>query len=82
MIAKIAPTLSRPTELTKHFVFHVSRNACQGELKINALSTRIRVLETLRSRFGHLTANGNPQFAVSGFMLSVYPYLGIKIRVW
>ena len=34
----------------------------------------------LRSRFGHLTANGDPGFAVSGFMLSVYPYLEIKIR--
>ena len=24
------------------------------------------LLETLRSRFGHLTANGKPRFAVSG----------------
>ena len=38
-------------------------------------------LETLRSRFGHLTANAKPRFAVSGFTLAVCPYLGLKIRV-
>ena len=37
---------------------------------------------TLRSRFGHLTANGNPLFAVSGFTLPVCSYLGITIRGW
>ena len=33
------------------------------------------------SRFGHLTANAKPRFAVSGFTLAVCPYLGLKIRV-
>ena len=37
---------------------------------------------TLRSSFGHLTANGNPLFAVSGFTLPVCSYLGITIRGW
>ena len=37
-------------------------------------------LETLRSRFGDLTTNGKPRFAVSGFTLAVCPYLGLKIR--
>ena len=31
-----------------------------------------------RSRFGHLTANGKPRFAVSGFTLAVCPYLELK----
>ena len=38
------------------------------------------ILETLRSKFGELTTNGKPRFAVSGFMLAVCPYLGLKIR--
>ena len=37
-------------------------------------------LETLRSRFGYLTANGKPRFAVSGFTLAVCPYLELKIH--
>lgn len=32
------------------------------------------------SRFGDLTTNGKPRFAVSGFTLAVCPYLGLKIR--
>ena len=28
-------------------------------------------IETLRSRFGHLTANGKPRFAVSGYRFHV-----------
>ena len=36
--------------------------------------------ERLRSRFGDLTTNGKPRFAVSGFTLAVCPYLGLKIR--
>ena len=30
----------------------------------------------------NLTEKGNPRFAVSGFTISVCPYLGIKIRGW
>ena len=40
------------------------------------------IIETLRSRFGHPTANCKPRLAVSGFTLSVCSYLGIKIRGW
>ena len=40
----------------------------------------VLLLETLRSRFGDLTTNGKPRFAVSGFTLAVCPYLGLKIR--
>ena len=36
-------------------------------------------LERLRSRFGDLTTNDKPRFAVSGFRLAVCPYLGLKI---
>ena len=32
-----------------------------------------------RSRFRHLTANGKPRFAVSGFTLAVCPFLGLKL---
>ena len=42
----------------------------------------MKLLETLRSRFGHLTANGKPWFAVSGFTVAVCPYLGLKTRGW
>ena len=38
------------------------------------------MIETLRSRFGHFTANDKLRFAVNGFTLSVCPHLGIKIR--
>ena len=38
------------------------------------------LIETLRSRFGYLTANGKPRFAVSGFTLAVCPYLELKIH--
>ena len=38
------------------------------------------ILETLRSRFGHLTTNAKPRFAVSGFTLAVCPYWGLKIH--
>ena len=47
-----------------------------------AVEVQNRILEALRSKFGHLTVNGNPRFAVSGFTLSVCPYLGIKICRW
>ena len=47
-----------------------------------AVEVQNTILETLRSKFGHLTVNGNPRFAVSGFTLSVCPYLGIKICRW
>ena len=40
------------------------------------------ILETLRSRFGHFTANGKLRFAVNGFMLPVCPYLEVKFRGW
>ena len=40
------------------------------------------ILETLRSRFGHVTANDKLRFAVNGFTLPVCPYLGLKIREW
>jgi len=36
--------------------------------------------KTLRSALGHLTATGKPQFAGSGFILAVCPYLGLEIR--
>ena len=37
-------------------------------------------IREIRSRFGDLTTNGKPRFAVSGFTLAVCPYLGLKIR--
>ena len=40
------------------------------------------ILETLRSRFGHFTANDKLRFAVNGFTLPVCPYLGLKFRGW
>ena len=36
------------------------------------------IRDLTRSRFGHLTANGKPRFAVSGFTLAVCPYLELK----
>ena len=48
-------------------------NVAAVEFRFGAL-----VLETLRSRFGHLTANAKPRFAVSDFTLAVCPYLGLK----
>ena len=44
------------------------------------LHRAVKIIETLRSRFGGLTTNGKPRFAVSGFTLAVCPYLGLKIR--
>ena len=38
------------------------------------------MIETLRSRFGHITANDKLRSAVNGFTLPVCPHLGIKIR--
>jgi len=40
------------------------------------------LLKTLRSRFGHLTTNGKPWFAVSVTSLPVCLYLGRKIYRW
>jgi len=40
----------------------------------------VLTIETLRSRFGNLTANGRPRFAVSDSTLAVFPYWGLKIR--
>ena len=40
------------------------------------------LFETLHTRFGYLTANDRPRFAVSGFTLAACPYLGDKIRGW
>ena len=39
-------------------------------------------LEALRPTFGHLTANGKLWFAVYGFTLPVFSYLGLKICRW
>ena len=36
------------------------------------------IIETLRLRFGDLTTNDKPPFAVSSFTLAVCPYLGLK----
>ena len=41
-----------------------------------------QLIESLRSRFGHFTANDKLRFAVNGFTLPVCPYLGLKIREW
>ena len=41
-----------------------------------------KTTETLRSRFGHFTEKDKLRFAVNGFTLPVYPYLGLKIRGW
>ena len=40
------------------------------------------ILKTLRSRFGHFTANGKPWFACNGFKLPVCPHLELKFRGW
>ena len=36
------------------------------------------IRDLTRSRFGHLTTNGKPRFAVSGFTLAVCPYLELN----
>ena len=41
-----------------------------------------QLIESLRSRFGHFTANDKLRFAVNGFTLPVCPYLVLKIRGW
>ena len=46
------------------------------------LAVRQLVLETLRSSFGHFTANDNLEFAFNGFMLPVCPYLGLTFCGW
>ena len=33
-----------------------------------------------RSRFGYFTANDKLRFAVNGFTLPIFPYLGLEIR--
>ena len=43
---------------------------------------RNQLRDTLRSRFGHFTANNKLRFAVNGFTLPVCPYLVLKIRGW
>ena len=48
--------------------------------KVQSLCGASLILEALRSRFGHLTTNGKPRFAVSSFTLSFCPNSGIKIR--
>ena len=50
---------------------------CFFVLLSRLLNCASELLETLRSRFGHLTANGKPRFAASSFTLSVFSYLGI-----
>ena len=40
-------------------------------------TNKLLVLETLRSRFGHFTANVKLRFAVNGFTLPVCPYFGL-----
>ena len=42
----------------------------------------LAITDTLRSRFGHFTANDKLRCAVNGFTLPVCPYLGLKIRGW
>ena len=42
----------------------------------------IAIIETLKSRFAHLTANGKPRFSVSGFMLPACLYLRLELREW
>ena len=41
-----------------------------------------RIIETLRSRLVHFTANNKLQLAVNSFTLPVCPYLGLKICGW
>ena len=43
------------------------------------LPVPLRIIETLRSRLGHFTANNKLRFAVNSFTLPVCPYLGLKI---
>ena len=49
-------------------------------LTCTTVSGFFMLFETLRTRFGYLTANDRPRFAVSGFTLAVCPYLGHKIH--
>ena len=52
---------------------------------IQLLNNRGRVfslIETLRLRFGHLTANDKLRFALNGFTLLVCPYSVLMIRGW
>ena len=73
----------------------LNNNACNNVIMHVLLEQRLGVmalkwqwggggvlLKTLRSRFGHLTANGKPWFSVSVSSLPVCPYLGVKIHMW
>ena len=55
-------------------------NLCLKKIKFQESDWKQWILETIRSKFSHLTASGNPRFAFCGFTLSVCPYLGLKIR--
>ena len=59
---------------TRSCYFH-SRHAQYG---IGSSFARLQSsLETLRSRFGHVTANDKLRLGVNGFTLPFYPYLGL-----
>ena len=57
------------------------RNRRWSIAKLQALFAFLVCLirDPTRSRFRHLTANGKPRFAVSGFTLAVCPFLGLKL---
>ena len=60
-------------------LFYITRLLHVGA-SLELLIGSLVMIQTLRSRFSHFTANDKLQFAVNGFTLTVCPHLGIKIR--
>ena len=60
-------------------LFYITRLLHVGA-SLELLMGSFVMIQTLRSRFGHFTANEKLQFAVNGFTLPVCPHLGIKTR--
>ena len=68
----------RPDERFRTFSEHFPK-ITEDFRRLPKIAEEEPIIETLRSRFGDLTTNGKPCFAVSGFTLAVCPYLGLRI---
>lgn len=73
----------RATPTGARFVLFYITRLLHVEASLELLIGSFVMIETLRSRFDHFTANHKLRFAVNGFMLPVCPHLGlIKIPGW
>ena len=62
------------------FVMNLIIKTCPCEIEVPYLAvSNTRTIETLRLKFGDLTTNDKPWFAVISFMFAVCLYLGLKI---